>query len=99
MNFADVIKKCSMEAVEASVPCDAVLGSVVQTDPLRINAGEMELPEDVVLIAEHLLYKEEEISLGIYDRTVVISEGLKEGDNVVLLRKRGGESYIVIGKI
>ncbi len=99
MNLAEAIKKCSMEAWEASVPCDVVFGEVTGTEPLQIAVGETIIPDEILYVPEHLLYKEKEISMGIYDRVIVINEGLCEGDGVVLIRKNGGSGYIVTGKI
>lgn len=99
MNLAEAIKKCSMEAWEAQVPCDVVFGIVTEEEPVGIKVGDIKLPEEIIYVPQHLTYKEERISLGIYERTIVIREGLKKGDCVALVRKRGGEGYVVTGKI
>ncbi len=99
MNLAEAVKKCSMEAWEAAVPCDIVFGTVTDEEPVKISVGDMKIPDEILYVPEHLLYKEEEISLGIYERVIVISKGLKKGDCAVLIRKSGGLGYVVIGKI
>lgn len=99
MNLAEAIKKCSMEAWEANIPCDVVFGSVTDDEPVRIKVGDMELPREIIYVPEHLTYKEETISLGMYERTIVIREGLKKGDCVAVVRKNGGTGYVVTGKI
>lgn len=99
MNLAEAIKKCSMEAFDAALPCDVLFGTVEGTDPLSVKTGDMLLPEEVVSICEHLLYKKAKISFGIYESDIVINEGITIGDVLVMLRKKGGEGYIAIGKI
>ena len=99
MNFAEAVKKCSMEAYGASIPCDAVTGEVEEAEPLVVRVGEMQIPSEILYVSEQLLYKEQEIRLGTYERTVVIHDGIKKGDRLILLRKSGGEGYFAIGKI
>jgi hypothetical protein len=99
MNLAEAIKKCSMDAFDASVPCEVMLGTVTKTEPMEVTVGDIKLPTEILCVPEHLIYREENISLGIYDRTIVINKGLKVGDSVLLMRKSGGVLYAVIGKI
>ncbi len=99
MNLAEAVKKCSMDAWEAIVPCDVVFGEVIEEEPFKISVGDIVVPNEILYVPEHLLHREEEISLGVYDRVVVIYEGLKKGDRAVLIRKSGGLGYVVIGKI
>ena len=99
MNLAEAIKKCSMDAFDASVPCEMMLGIVTKTEPVEVKVGDMTLPGEILCVPEHLIYREENVSLGIYDRTIVINKGLKVGDSVLLMRKSGGVLYAVIGKL
>lgn len=99
MNLAEAIKKCSMDAFDASVPCEVMLGTITKADPVEVMVGDIKLPAEILCVPEHLIYREENISLGIYDRTIVINKGLKVGDSVLLMRKSGGVLYAVIGKL
>ncbi|MBQ3111081.1 MAG: DUF2577 family protein [Clostridia bacterium] len=99
MNLAEAIKKCSMDAFDASVPCEVVLGTVTKTSPVEVVVGDMKIPGEILCVPEHLVYREENISLGIYDRTIVINKGLKVGDEVIVMRKSGGGLYALIGKL
>lgn len=99
MNLAEAIKKCSMDAFDASVPCDVVLGEVIGEDPYSVQVGKMKIPEEILYISEHLLRKVEEVNFGVYERTIVINKGISVGDTLVLIRKSGGGSYVAIGKI
>ena len=99
MNLAEAIKKCSVDAWEAQVPCDFFFGKVTAVEPYRVALGDMEIPCEILYVPEHLMYKERKITLGIYTETIVINEGLKVGDCVILIRKNGVRGYAVAGKI
>ena len=99
MNLAEAVKKCAVDAIEAGVPCDVLFGEVVEIGPLKIKVGNMVLEDDVLCLCEHLVYKECRIEFSVYERYIVIHEGLKKGDKVVVVRKCGGEKYVVIGKL
>lgn len=99
MNLAEAIKKCSMDAFDASVPCEVVLGYVESAEPLKVTIGDLKIPEEILYVSEHLLYREQEIRMGTYERVVVICEGICEGDTLVLMRKSGGGMYVAVGKI
>lgn len=99
MNIVQAVKKCAMDAFDASLPSDVVFGKVKCVEPLTVQVGEMTLDEDILSVCQSLLYKEQLIEFSIYERVVVINEGLKEGDTLVMLRKGGGESYVAVGKL
>lgn len=99
MNLADAVKKCAVDAMEAQVPCDVIFGSVEETEPVTVKAGQLVLTKDLLFVAEHLKYREYCVSFGGYDRVVVINEGLQKGDRVAVLRQRGGEGYVVFAKV
>ncbi len=99
MNISEAIKRCSMDAFEASVPCDVMFGTVVETEPCRVKVGDMIIPDEIFTITDSLLYREVQVSFGIYDRVIVINEGVKAGDILVVLRKKGGGEYIAVGRI
>lgn len=99
MNMAQAIKKCALDAYDALLPCDVVFGEVVSEEPIRVRVGELLLNEDVLRICNSLLYKEATITFSVYERCVVINEGIKEGDILVMVRKSGGGDYVAVGKL
>ncbi|MBQ7876566.1 MAG: DUF2577 family protein [Clostridia bacterium] len=99
MNMADAIKRCAMEAFDASLPCEVVLGTVVNCEPVKIRCGEMLLEGEIVDVCEHLMRKECTFTFAGYERSLVVNEGIDTGDGVVLIRKKGGDGYIAIGKL
>ncbi len=99
MNMLEAIKKCAMEAFDASLPMEVAFGAVTDTDPIKIKCGDMVLQGELVEVCEHLLRKECSFTVAGYERTIVVNEGIKTGDVVVLIRKQGGDRYCVIGKL
>lgn len=99
MNLAEAIKKCSVEAFDACIPCDVLFGEVTGVEPYKIKVGDVNLPDEILSVPEHLLYKATQITLGTYTRTVVINEGLKTGDTVILIKQTGGGNYVVVGRM
>lgn len=99
MNIAQAVKKCAIEAVEASVPCDVIFGKVISGDPTAVKVGDMVIENELLEVCEGLLYREATVTFGGYERNIVINEGIKEGDTLVIVRKCGGESYVAVGKL
>lgn len=99
MNIAQAVKKCAMEALEASIPCDVMLGTVSDEEKPEIECNKMTLTEDVLVVCDSVKYKECRFKYGSTEKRIVVNEGLKVGDEVVLLRQRGGNKYFVTGKL
>lgn len=49
-NLSQLIKKCSMEAIKASKPCDVMVGKVKSISPLTISVGQQLVLDDDFLI-------------------------------------------------
>lgn len=79
------------------MPCEVLTGVVECVNPVKVRIGEILLEGEVLRVCEHLFYKEYTIPFAGYDKTVVINEGIKEGDIAVLLRQSGGEAYVMVG--
>ncbi len=99
MNIAEAIKRCAEEAVETKIPCDVIIGEVLSVSPIRIRAGSLTLDGDTVILADALLEKKAEVRFAAEERTIIINEGLKPGDRVVILRGSGGGIYAVLAVI
>ncbi len=96
MNIAEAIKRCAEEAVETKIPCDVIIGEVLSVDPIKIRAGSLTLDGDTVILADALREKKVSVRFSGVERTIVINEGLKTGDSVVIMRGRGGGIYAAL---
>lgn len=82
-DLLETIKKAAVDAVVASNPTSVVFGTVTATAPLRIN-----LEQKLVLGTGQLI-----------GTARVASEGLLNGDKVILIRMQGGQQYVVLDKV
>ncbi|GLC87484.1 DUF2577 domain-containing protein [Lysinibacillus piscis] len=64
MSLLDLIKTTAMAAFQASNPVNIVLGTVVETKPLKIELhSKLPLTEEYLLVAEHLTRHERVVSI------------------------------------
>lgn len=110
MTLSDTIKRLGAGAVEAGNPVAVMFGKVTKTNPLEINVDQrFTLDEDFLIVPEQLTRYEvdlkhkhttssEDTGEALTEK-VVIREGLKSGDNVLLLRVQGGQKYVVLDKV
>lgn len=115
-NFVQLIKRIAADAMEASKPCDYMVGTVTNEDPLRIRVSQnIELEEEFLHLSRNVTdfglrvtMEEQDVyhvthsvpSLTWIDKQeVTIHNALKEGEKVLMLRKAGGQDYIVIDRV
>lgn len=77
------IKKAAVEAVEASHPSDFCFGKVLDISPITIKV------EQKLTLSKAQLVMTETIS----------KLPLAVGDEVVLLKKKGGQKYLIFDKV
>lgn len=78
-----LIKKAAMDAVNASQPSDFCFGKVTSENPLKI------LVEQKMTLGKAQLVVTETVS----------KASLKVNDEVVLLKKKGGQQYLIIDRV
>ncbi|RRJ62396.1 DUF2577 domain-containing protein [Paenibacillus oralis] len=114
MSLSDLIKQMSVGANDASKPVNVLYGTVTKINPLEVNVDQrFTLDEDFLVVTERLSRYEVDlkhnhtyINDGSQSNTgdalpdkIVIREGLKVGDKVLLLRVQGGQQYVVWDKV
>lgn len=114
MALGDVIKQLGAGAVGAQNPVAVMFGTVTKVGPLEINVDQrFTLDEDFFYVTERLsryeidlkhnhTYTDDESQQNTGDALpdkIVIREGLKVGDAVLLLRVQGGQKYVVWDKV
>jgi hypothetical protein len=103
----DIIKKAATDAVNTGDPTDGVYGEVLEVSPLRIRVGErLSLGSSFFILTKNVTNHKVEISLDSEEnegeketKEVVVKNGLKIGDKVLLLRLAGGQRYVVWDKV
>lgn len=89
-----------MNAYENSQPCDVCFGTVLSPEPILVGIEELKLTigKPQVVVPDYLADRTVPVTVGGESGTAVIPGALKAGDRVVLLRKSGGQRYVVIGR-
>ncbi|MEK5487906.1 DUF2577 domain-containing protein [Lysinibacillus sp. FSL M8-0355] len=99
MSLLDLIKTTAMAAFQASNPVNILVGEVIESKPLRIQVhSKLILTDEFLLVAEHLTRHERVISIEDYEMRyakLILEDGLKEGDKVIMHRVQGGRQYFV----
>ncbi|NFC76760.1 DUF2577 domain-containing protein [Clostridium botulinum] len=113
MGMIDTIKKASMGAVGASNPVNISFGEVINAEYLKIKVDQkLILDRDFFIIPESLIRYEVDLkhthnymdssinsNLNTSLDKLLIREGLKQGDKVLLLRVQGGQQYVILDKV
>lgn len=107
MALGDKIRRLGSEAVKAGNPVSVLFGTVTRINPLEVNVDQrFTLDEDFLIVTESLVKYEVDLKHqhdgasmeeALVDK-LVIREGLKIGDSVLLLRMQGGQKYVVWDK-
>lgn len=83
MSLGDSIKKLAAAAEDNAAPAAFLFGMVTGTDPLRV------MMDSRFELGETFLVIPDHIREG----------GFATGDSLVVLRNRGGEQYLILGKV
>ena len=82
-NLVQLVKRIAIEAVNASKPCDYIIGTVTKENPLEIKISQsITIDEDFLCLIQS-----------------IIENPLKQGEKVLMFRKAGGQEYVVIDRV
>ena len=104
MGMIDTIKKASIGAVGASNPVSVLFGEVLSIENFKIKIDQKRiLDKDFFIIPERLTRYEVDLTHNHGSNNalgkLVVREGLKQGDKVLLLRVQGGQQYVILDKV
>lgn len=105
-----LIKQAAHEAIETGKPVALLFGTIINTNPLKVNVDQrFTLDPDFLLVPESLTRLELDLrhhhstGEGTTDdgltESIVIRPGLQAGDRVMLLRMQGGQQYLILDKV
>lgn len=94
------ITKIVKQSIVSDVPCDIIPGTVVSADPLQIKIDQkITLSGTQLLPTVNVADKETEMDIpGMGFIKVKVCNGLKDGEQVILLQKPGGQQYVVLDR-
>lgn len=98
--FTEGIKKLAMSAIENSQPCDVCFGTVSAVNPLAIQVEDlkMTLGASFVTVPDYLKDWTIQVTVDGKSGTGVLPWALKVGDRVILVKKAGGQKYVILGR-
>ncbi|MFB0846850.1 DUF2577 domain-containing protein [Paenibacillus oleatilyticus] len=96
MGLLNLIKQAGLDAVEAGNPVSVLYGTVASESPLSVTIDQrFTLTEDFLVVLEQLT----DYRVTVGGQEIVIREGLKTGNTVILLRIQGGEQYVIVDRV
>ena len=104
-NLSKVIKKAALQAVEAQNPADLRFGTVTNIEPLEVTVtNQFVLPAKLLDVPEHLTDYTIQMGIGSMNgsedrQLITIYAGLRLNDRVALLRAKGGQKYLILGRL
>lgn len=99
-NLLQIIKQIAMEAVTASKPADFLYGTVTSVSPLKIKIDQkLTLTSAFLVLTSAVKDADVEMIIGGTKQKVTIKNGLNKGEHVILLRKQGGQRYLVLDRV
>ena len=112
-NPVELVKQAAVEAVEHTKPSDLLFGTVISISPLVVDVEQrMKLEEQCLVLSS--LVQDFELEMTVDHEVEEAQEhvhsykgrkkykmhlALKAGEEVVLLRKKGGQKYLVLDRI
>lgn len=95
-----VIKKAAKDAIEASQPCNFLFGKVVSVKPLKISVEQkMTLGTAQLVLTRNVTDFKTKITVDDKNTQITIHNGLQTGDEVILLKQKGGQKYLVLDRV
>ncbi len=99
-DFLELIKKVSNYTVEISQLADFCYGKVVSVSPLKITVEQhMEFGKAQLVLTRNVSDFNIYITIDNNKKTVTVHNALQIGEQVILIRKKGGQKYLVIDRV
>lgn len=100
----EIVKRASNQGANAGNPVNILFGEVLSIDNLQVKVNQkLILPKDVLIIPESLTRYEIDLTHSHGEGSaldkIVIREGLKKGDKVLLIRVQGGQQFIIWDRV
>lgn len=114
-DFVRTVKQAAKDAVETSAPTDVMTGTVITARPVIIKVEQrFDIGADQLIIPEYLTDRKVSVSVDSQteeggepehthkmsgEKSVTIHNALRAGDHVILIRKAGGQKFLVFDRV
>ena len=109
----NAMKVAALKAVEASQPCDFCFGKVTSVSPLKVSVEQkMTLGSAQLILSRNVTDYSVDVTIDWTTESadshkhsvsgkkkMTIHNGLKIGDEVILLKKKGGQKYLILDRV
>lgn len=96
MRMIDIIKTAAQQGIESGNPVNVLEGTITKSNPLEVFVEQrFTLTADFLMVTESL----QELNITIAGQSYCIRQGLQNGDTVLMLRKQGGQQYVVLDRV
>ena len=96
----EVMKLASQQANEAGQPTDLRIGTVTSINPLKVQiSSQFTVPSTLIIVPQSLTEHKVKVKIDGVEKTITIYNELKIGDKVAMLKKQGGQSYLILDRI
>lgn len=96
-NVTEIVK----QSMKAEGVCDVIMGTVTSISPLKIQIDpNMDpVPEKQLLLTQNVSDYTAQMSIpGVGQVNVSVKNGLKTGENVILIQCSGGQEFVVLDR-
>ena len=101
-DFLNIVKKAALDAVNADKPSDFCFGKFTSVKPLKIQVEQkMTLGAAQLVLTRNVTTHNVKVTLeGSTEKTeMTIHNELAVGDEVILLKRKGGQKYLVLDRV
>ena len=94
------MKQAGLNATEAKNPVNVCYGKVTSETPLKISVEQkITLGTAQLVLARNVTDYNMKITMDNQEKIIKVHNGLKVGEEVLLIRKQGGQKYIVMDRM
>ena len=95
-----LIKKAALDAVEASQPSKFLFGKVISAKPLKVLVEQkMTFGTAQLVLTRNVTDFETKVKIdGSDEKEITIYNALQTGDEVILLKQKGGQKYLIVDR-
>lgn len=98
-HWLDYVKEAAVKAVKSEKPCDYIVGTVASIKPLKIKLSDGDGVE-IGAAFIHLARNVTDFELTLADgASLGVRNALEKGERVLLVRKWGGQDYVVVDRV
>lgn len=95
-----VMKQAGFAATEAKNPVNVCYGKVTSETPLKISVEQkITLGTAQLVLTRNVTDYNMKITIDNQEKIIKVHNGLKVGEEVLLIRKQGGQKYIVMDRM